>query len=484
MGYIDMGSATLQFLAFALIVIVVFNLRQSVGWRQVVLLLASLAFLSFFSLSLWAWLPLALFLGFGYVGRKAMESGQINRAYVAFVLGVVLAFIWLKKYAFLPVQAWLPFPYVTLGLSYIFFRVLHLIIKAHEDPASDKIGVISYLNYTLNFTTFVSGPIQHYKDFAEMQLAQDPLPLDIIVGAEAFERIVIGFFKFNVLAPIFLSVQHHWLSSLSADQPFESRFLSASLIVASYPLYLYCNFSGYIDVVIGIARFLRLRLPENFNRPFSSDNFLNFWSRWHITLSEWLKTYVHNPLLLTLMRRYPSPGLAPLMGVIAIFVTFFLIGLWHGQTSVFVFFGVLQGLGVALNKLYQILMGRVAGRKAYKVLANNGIYNLFARGLTFTWFAFTLLWFWSNWGQLAMIMKACGSGAAVMAGISIFVGSSLILGAWEIARDWLLAWKISGVPVMTSRYSRVAAGTALMVIEASTLLLLNAPAPDIVYKNF
>jgi alginate O-acetyltransferase complex protein AlgI len=91
---------------------------------------------------------------------------------------------------------------------------------------------------------------------------------------------------------------------------------------------------------------LHTRLPENFDRPFSSDNFLNFWSRWHITLSEWLKTYVHNPLLLNLMRRYPSPALQTCWGVLAVFVTFFLIGVWHGQTLVFVFFGVLQGLGV------------------------------------------------------------------------------------------------------------------------------------------
>jgi D-alanyl-lipoteichoic acid acyltransferase DltB (MBOAT superfamily) len=108
------------------------------------------------------------------------------------------------------------------------------------------------------------------------------------------------------------------LGSLSAQQPFDERVLSTILVAASYPLYLYSNFSGYIDVVIGIARFLRMRLPENFNRPFSSDNFLNFWSRWHITLSEWLKTYVHNPLLLNLMRRYPAPGLQAFWGVLAI----------------------------------------------------------------------------------------------------------------------------------------------------------------------
>ena len=65
------------------------------------------------------------------------------------------------------------------------------------------------------------------------------------------------------------------------------------------------------DIVIGIARLMRITLPENFNRPFSSDSFIGFWSRWHITLSEWLKTYVYYPVLMNLMRRYPSPALEP-----------------------------------------------------------------------------------------------------------------------------------------------------------------------------
>jgi len=75
---------------------------------------------------------------------------------------------------------------------------------------------------------------------------------------------------------LFSSIQTQALGSLSAQQPFDERVLSTILIAASYPLYLYSNFSGYIDVVIGIARFLRMRLPENFNRPFSSDKLPQF----------------------------------------------------------------------------------------------------------------------------------------------------------------------------------------------------------------
>ena len=237
-------------------------------------------------------------------------------------------------------------------------------------------------------------------------------------------------------------------------------------------------------MVIGIARFLRLRLPENFDRPFSSDNFLNFWSRWHITLSQWLKTYVYNPLLMTMMRRYPDPGIAPFLGVVAFFVTFFLIGVWHGQTSVFLFFGVLQGLGVSVNKLYQVVMAQRLGRKRYKALAANPVYWAFSRGLTFTWFAFTLLWFWSNWTQLGAIWNTMSAAAIAAAWLLIFLAATLILEAWERARARLISLEWNSEPILLSRYARTVWGTALVVITLATILLLRAPSPEIVYKAF
>jgi alginate O-acetyltransferase complex protein AlgI len=220
---------------------------------------------------------------FGFVSVRLLRA-HVAGAFVPVVIGV-LAFIWLKKYAFLPSSIFLHYPYVTLGLSYIFFRVLHLIIDSSSRYSTlpDKISFVSYLNYTLNFTTLVSGPIQRYKEFAGMQLAPDPLPLNIGIAGQALNRIVVGFFKVNVLS-LFLSMIHAGgLSSLSSEQTARQRVLSGLVIAVVYPFYLYCNFSDYIDIVIGIARFLRLQLPKNFNRPFFSENYMIFWNRWHIT---------------------------------------------------------------------------------------------------------------------------------------------------------------------------------------------------------
>ena len=479
-----MGTASFVFLGFALCVIIIFNLSRAVAWRQTVLLAASLLFLSFFSHSPAAWIPFAAFLAFGFVSLRMIQSGHRRTGLIPIVVACIAAFIWLKKYTFIPSPLFLHFPYVTLGLSYIFFRVLHLLIDAHNDQIPERVSLISYLNYTLNFATVLSGPIQTYQDFSRYQLAPVPLELDVISGGRAFERIVVGFFKVNVLSLALSMFQGQALSALAPNMSFDDRVMQGLIIVVTYPLYLYCNFSGYIDIVIGIARFLRIELPENFNRPFSSDNFMNFWSRWHITLSEWLKTYVYNPLLIASMRKYQSVSVEPFLGVFAIFVTFFLVGLWHGQTSEFIFFGVLQGGGVAGVKLYQTLMARQLGKKRYRALSNNPIYNAFARGLTFVWFAFTLLWFWSNWVQIGDIAHKLGPVAAASVALCMFIGATVVLSAWEAARAYVLSFKVNREPVITSLYARTAWNTAIAVIAIATVMLMNAPAPELVYKAF
>ena len=194
-----------------------------------------------------------------------------------------------------------------------------------------------------------------------------------------------------IVAALLMQAQQSAIAALAPDLPFADRILYSALIGAIYPLFLYANFSGYTDFVIGVARLYRFELPENFDHPFTSENFITFWSHWHITLSNWLKTYVYMPLLITCMRRVPSRTAEPYFGVLAYFVTFFLVGAWHGQSTMFLFFGVLQGGGVAMNKLYQIVMTNRLSRKGYRALCNHPVYRTLSRGLTFTWFAFTLL---------------------------------------------------------------------------------------------
>jgi hypothetical protein len=165
-------------------------------------------------------------------------------------------------------------------------------------------------------------------------------------------------------------------------------------------------------------------------------------------------------------------------------VTFFLVGVWHGRTSEFVLFGVLQGGGVAVNKAWQLFLISRLGRKRYRMLANRPLYEAFGRGLTFTWFALTLFWFWATWEQIEAAYAAIGLvwWLAVLA--LLWLNSTLILAAWEWLREKLLSLTIAGASDLTSLYFRVVFATALVFVWFVVGLVITEPAPDIVYKAF
>ena len=478
-----MGSASIEFIAFGLAIALLSNLRPSRAWRSFILFLASILLLWILSPGIVALLPLIGFLALGYISVTLIRSGWKKLIPFA-IVAVIFAFIWLKKYAFLPAGIFLNFPYFTIGLSYIFFRVLHLVIESGENGRIQTMSLGSYLLYTINFTTLVSGPIQRYEDFARDQFAEQPIALDVFIVGAQVERLIRGYFKVSVLALLFNMVQADMLSRMSQHLPATQKLVPAFLLSVVYPFFLYTNFSGYIDIVIALSRLMRVRLPENFDRPFSATSFLDFWNRWHITLSTWLKTYVYNPLLLALMRLITSVTLEPFLGVFCFFVTFFLIGIWHGRTSEYALFGVLQGGGVAINKLWQLQLMKWMGRKPYRALAENPVYRAFGRGLTFSWFAFTLFWFWGNWSQIHIIFSSLSLKFWLLVWLAIWLTATVILAAFEEIRYLLLRISVGGQQVLLSRYARVVYATAFALVAFIMSAILAQPSPDIVYKAF
>jgi hypothetical protein len=185
-----------------------------------------------------------------------------------------------------------------------------------------------------------------------------------------------------------------------------------------------------------------------------------------------------------MLRRVSSISLQPYLGVLCFFVTFFLIGIWHGRTSEFAVFGVLQGGGVAANKLWQLTLGAALGRKGYKAVAANSAYIAFSRGLTFSWFALSLFWFWAKWHEIDAVYRSIGPAYWLLTWTAIWICSTLALAAWERLRQVLLSFETAEGPVLLSRYARVAYASSMAFIAAILTLLMNAPAPAIVYKAF
>lgn len=468
-----------QFLAFAAVVALAINLSGAPRWRQVVLLVANLAFVSTFTHDSAQLAPFAGLLALGFAAVKLLERWKSRLLFTVLLLAALLAFCCLKRYTFVPHGLLLPYVYLTVGMSYVFFRIMHLIIDAYQGSLPERVGPIAYVNFTLNFTALISGPIQFFRDYRRTESEHPPALTEAAVGT-ALERIVAGFFKVAIVSPMLWAIHDGCLGRVAVSPSPAQHAVYAALAFGAYPVYLYFNFSGYTDFVIGVARFLRLELPENFDRPFLAEGYIEFWGRWHMTLSNWLKTYVYSPLLITLMRRYPSRSAERYVGVVAYFVTFFLIGAWHGQTSMFLMFGVLQGVGVSANKLYQIVMMRRLGRAAYRALCANAVYAALSRGLTFTFYAFSLLWFWSAWSELGRLASLLGV-LGTIAAFGLVLASATVILSGMAALD-RVDFAFGGI--LRSRYARTAWSTAQLVITLSVTAVLSAPAPSIVYRAF
>ena len=192
-----MNAPSFQFLGFAVAGAVLFNLSGALAWRRLVLLALNLVFFALFASDVIAVLPYAAFLLVGY-GSILILRARSSRVLFPLCLALVLfGFFWLKRYTFIPSSFSLPFIYTTIGLSYVFFRVLHLVIEARQGGLPERVSLLSYVNYALHFPALISGPIQLYPDY-HRQESEERLPLDVFVVGQATWRIAKGFFKLEL----------------------------------------------------------------------------------------------------------------------------------------------------------------------------------------------------------------------------------------------------------------------------------------------
>lgn len=317
--------------------------------------------------------------------------------------GTLLLFIYFKRYSFIPEEVHLAWVYSSIGLSYILFRVIHLQVDSSAGALRERVSILNFFNYVFSAFSFVSGPIQRFSEYEENQKKALLFRTDEKGVLENVSRIANGYIKVYFIS-IFFNKGFGWLQ---AELPPESLY-THSLSVLFYTGFLYYNFSGYMDIVIGWAGLFGIKLPENFNRPFESKNFLDFWSRWHITLSDWFKYYVFNPIVTQLARLSNSKTWLPYFGVSAFFVTFLIMGLWHGTTYVFFIYGLLLGFGVSLNKLYEVKMKVWLGKKKFALLRKHVFYTNLCQAMTISYFSHALICLWKNTGSILGFAQQVG----------------------------------------------------------------------------
>ena len=226
-----------------------------------------------------------------------------------------------------------------LGFSYIAFRLIH-VLRDKQTGRSPKLSLPEFATYVVFFPTLAAGPIDRAERFTQdlrkdVSLTQDET---LVAG----QRIVLGLFKKFVIADT--------LALIALNDALATQVRSAGwmwIVVYAYALQIYFDFSGYTDIAIGIARLVGIQLPENFAAPYAKPNLTQFWNSWHMTLTQWFRSYFFNPFN-RWMRGYKQIP-AWTMILIGQVATMLLIGLWHGITLNFICWGLWHGLGLFLH---------------------------------------------------------------------------------------------------------------------------------------
>jgi alginate O-acetyltransferase complex protein AlgI len=253
---------------------------------------------------------------------------------------------------------------LPLGISFITFQKIAFLIDVHARRI-DSFTLKDYCLFVLFFPQLIAGPIVHFREIMP-QLRKVTCRFDkedVCVGLTLF---LFGLFKKVVLAD---GVAAHVTPIYEAAGAGGGISLLPAWIAAiGFTLQIYFDFSGYTDMALGLARLFGVRLPPNFDSPLKASSMIDFWLRWHMTLTRFLTAYLYNPLVLWLTRRRLARGLGVLGGRNArdggayfhllagpTLLTMFLSGLWHGAGYGFLIWGLLHGVYLSINHGWRLV---------------------------------------------------------------------------------------------------------------------------------
>jgi len=233
---------------------------------------------------------------------------------------------------------------LPVGISFFTFQTISYTMDVYRGRTEPVRNILDFGFYVSFFPQLVAGPIVRASEFVPQLYA--PFKLSRREWGHALFLIVAGLIKKIVISD-FISVN---FVDRVFDTPLMYSGLENLMAVYGYGLQIYCDFSGYTDIAIGIALMLGYRLPVNFNSPYKAYNLTDFWRRWHISLSRWLRDYLYISL--------GGNKKGEIRTYINLMITMLLGGLWHGAAWRFVLWGGIHGLGLMVNKLWSKMFPR------------------------------------------------------------------------------------------------------------------------------
>ena len=268
--------------------------------------------------------------------------------------------------------------FLPIGISFYTFQTLSYVIDIYRGILVPTRSLLDYAFYMSFFPHLVAGPIVRAKDF--LPQIHEHLVIDRQDVGEGFFLIIKGLIKKAIIANYVSQYADIVYGNPGGYSGFENL-----IAMYAYTLQIYCDFSGYSDMAIGIAKLMGFQLGDNFNTPYISKNITEFWRRWHISLSSWLRDYIYIPLGGNRKGEFNQ--------YVFLFITMLIGGLWHGADWKFVLWGAVHGLGLALHKLW---MKFTASNTSFR---NSRVWTFFSWALTFHFVAF--LWIFFRAGSYA-----------------------------------------------------------------------------------
>jgi alginate O-acetyltransferase complex protein AlgI len=372
---------TLDFLLFFVVVLALMvPLARLHGMRKLALVAAS-----YFFYAQWNWhycvlLAASSLLTYaGGIGIGAVSSQRTRKLIVGVTVGMHLLLLSTFKYLdFLVGSAnhllhafgtdrELPFMEIILpvGISFFTFHGISYLVDVYRGDVAVCRRLVDILLYLSFFPQLVAGPIVRASFFLP-QLARPPA--ERVPLAEPVLLILGGLFKKVVIAT--------YLATDLVDPVFfdPSRFGTVDLVLAAYgyAVQIYCDFSAYTDMAIGFATLLGYRFPINFNQPYRAQSLREFWQRWHISLSSWLRDYLYKPLGGNRGGRWFTAR--------NVMITMLLGGIWHGAAWKFVAWGGLHGAGLVIERWFRPWSGAWACKPLGRAVAVLAVFNFVCLG--------------------------------------------------------------------------------------------------------
>lgn len=316
---------------------------------------------------------LAFFKYFNFIGDALFN--------IASGVGYYLGSSSIEAISWRPVSIFLP-----VGISFFTFQSLSYIVDLYRGEVKAVTRWVDYLFYISFFPQLVAGPIVRAKDFLP-QMNRTPHLSRGNLG-RGMVLVMVGLFKKAIISD--------YISVNFVDRVFDAPQLYSGvenlLAAYGYMLQVYCDFSGYSDMAIGLALFLGFRFRKNFDVPFNAATITEFWRRWHISLSTWLKDYLYIPLGGNRKGKFRS--------YINLLITMLLGGLWHGAAWQFILWGGMHGVALVLHKLFMRLFPKA------KPTGHNMKWGWRLLGvvLTFNFVVFTFIFFRAKDMQTAVAL--------------------------------------------------------------------------------